>query len=395
MIALVLALAAAIAAQDLPGWRDTPSGTLLEADGRPVIELSCASGRLGVKSSALPPIEADRDVAVLVDGKPERAAGIADRQFTAAFTPPPGWFETLGKAERLTLALSTLSRDFPSPGPETAQRLASLCALPSGRPALWRVRSPNGVEATLFGAVHALPEGTAWRSPALDAAISRVQVVAFEIDDPPEAQTASLNQVLAEGVTAKSRLSTKLSAQGQARLKTAAAKLGLDFDRLDQAEPWLAEIILSRALISDAKIPTGVGVEGQIVAALPPGTRMVGLERPGESAAQLRGAPEATQLAVLEQRLAGAGRDVRADYDRSLVLWLAGDVNGMEAMVAEMSEGKRNLMLWARNRLWLARISTLLSGRENVLIVVGAAHMLGPDGLPSILRAQGYTVDGP
>lgn len=257
------------------------------------------------------------------------------------------------------------------------------------------MKSPNGVEATLFGAVHALPEGTKWRTPALDAAIARADVVAFEVAGSPDAQTASLERVLAEGVTAKARLSTKLSPQGQARLKAAAKTLGLDYDRLDQAEPWLAEVLLTRALMQNARLPTGVGVEGQIAADLGLTQRIVGLEQPDESMDLLRRAPESTQIAALEQLLAEAGQDVRANYDRSLALWLAGDVKGMEALVAEMSEGKRNLMLWARNRLWLARLSTLLNGRENVLIVVGAAHMLGPDGLPAMLRAQGYTVEGP
>lgn len=107
---LVAALAVGMAVQSPPAWRDTPSGAVLEAQGRPVIELSCSVGRLGMRASALPRIVAGRDVLVLVGQRSEKASGIAGDDFMAAFSPSPDWFEALGKADRLTLRSTTSRR---------------------------------------------------------------------------------------------------------------------------------------------------------------------------------------------------------------------------------------------------------------------------------------------
>ena len=37
----------------------------------------------------------------------------------------------------------------------------------------------------------------------------------------------------------------------------------------------------------------------------------------------------------------------------------------------------------------------MLKDDDNVFVTVGAAHLAGPDGVPALLRADGYDVDGP
>jgi len=48
-----------------------------------------------------------------------------------------------------------------------------------------------------------------------------------------------------------------------------------------------------------------------------------------------------------------------------------------------------------RNAAWIVQILHRLAGSGHTVVVVGAAHLLGPDGLPAHLRALGYSVDGP
>jgi uncharacterized protein YbaP (TraB family) len=50
-------------------------------------------------------------------------------------------------------------------------------------------------------------------------------------------------------------------------------------------------------------------------------------------------------------------------------------------------------MLVDRNKNWMPKIDQLLSRNGHSLVVVGAAHLVGPDGLLAMLRAKGYTVD--
>jgi uncharacterized protein len=46
-----------------------------------------------------------------------------------------------------------------------------------------------------------------------------------------------------------------------------------------------------------------------------------------------------------------------------------------------------------RNRRWLPQIEGLLSSGENALIVVGAAHLVGKNGVIELLRGRGYRVE--
>ena len=45
-----------------------------------------------------------------------------------------------------------------------------------------------------------------------------------------------------------------------------------------------------------------------------------------------------------------------------------------------------------RNRRWVPQIRQYLQSDRNVLIVVGAMHFVGEDGLIAMLRAQGVRV---
>jgi uncharacterized protein YbaP (TraB family) len=49
-------------------------------------------------------------------------------------------------------------------------------------------------------------------------------------------------------------------------------------------------------------------------------------------------------------------------------------------------------LLLDRNRAWLPKIEALFSRPKSAFVVVGAAHLVGSDGLLAMLRARGYTV---
>ena len=49
-------------------------------------------------------------------------------------------------------------------------------------------------------------------------------------------------------------------------------------------------------------------------------------------------------------------------------------------------------VITGRNRLWLPRLLALVKGSERTLVVAGALHMVGPTGLPAMLRQNGCDV---
>jgi len=46
-----------------------------------------------------------------------------------------------------------------------------------------------------------------------------------------------------------------------------------------------------------------------------------------------------------------------------------------------------------RNRRWLPTVTGLLATRQDYLVIVGALHLVGQDGLVNLLRQAGYQVE--
>jgi uncharacterized protein len=81
------------------------------------------------------------------------------------------------------------------------------------------------------------------------------------------------------------------------------------------------------------------------------------------------------------KRLIGGWKEGRAD----LVLSCAKErVVQMPIMFGSLIEG--------RNRLWLPRLLALAKESEPAFVVAGALHMVGPVGLPAMLRQNGCDV---
>jgi uncharacterized protein YbaP (TraB family) len=53
------------------------------------------------------------------------------------------------------------------------------------------------------------------------------------------------------------------------------------------------------------------------------------------------------------------------------------------------------MLLDDRNQHWLLKIEAMLKEKHVFFVTVGAGHLTGAAGLPSLLRKAGYTVDGP
>src|SRR5690606_24008533 len=79
--------------------------------------------------------------------------------------------------------------------------------------------------------------------------------------------------------------------------------------------------------------------------------------------------------------------------------WRAGDVERLDrdirAEMAAKSPQSYKLLAVDRNDAWLPQIEKRLSGPgpDDTLVVVGALHLLGADGLVEKLRAKGYEVE--
>ena len=82
--------------------------------------------------------------------------------------------------------------------------------------------------------------------------------------------------------------------------------------------------------------------------------------------------------------------------DDMIEAWRTGDNDALsELFVADMQEQAPEIydsLLKQRNLNWLPQLEDMLESPEVEFVLVGAAHLVGPDGLLAILQAKGFQV---
>lgn len=262
--------------------------------------------------------------------------------------------------------------------------------LPPPSPALWEVTGEDGAKAYLFGTVHSLPRGAEWRTAVLDRALAASDRLAVEVDLVREGGNVSqIFEDLAH-TPGLPPLSRRLPAPAAEALAKAMAAKGLTDADFRDMESWAAAIALSQAYQDKSD---GEGADAGLIRAAK-GKAILELEGAERQLRMFDALPEAEQRDLLAEvaKEALSGDD---KGDARLRAWLTGDV---DALVKETGEGMladpelREALLTARNRAWAERVGAEI-GREGTLFVaVGAAHLVGPDGLAALLEAQGFTV---
>jgi uncharacterized protein YbaP (TraB family) len=85
-------------------------------------------------------------------------------------------------------------------------------------------------------------------------------------------------------------------------------------------------------------------------------------------------------------------------YAALLKAWTKADLKSLAAYGPDsrlMAPDAKKILLENRNRAWIPQLVAMLNERHTYFITVGAAHLVGSIGVPSLMRAAGYSVDGP
>jgi uncharacterized protein YbaP (TraB family) len=265
-------------------------------------------------------------------------------------------------------------------------------------PALWRV-SGGASEVYLFGTLHALGPGATWRTPAYEAAYDKARVVWFEAD-LGRADPASVALILNRyGVDPDKGLSEKLAPADLAALQGQT-----DLSRIDHLRPWAAAMMLSMQPVLAAGATVEAGADLAVTReARAGGKEIKTFETLEDQAKMFSGLSEPAELAyltgVIRDRAHPVQRVSLAPSAGSLEKqWLDGDLAKLgPALVRDMGRdnpGLYDALLKRRNLAWADALSAEMAAHPGVeLVNVGALHMVGDDGLPSLMKARGFKVE--
>jgi uncharacterized protein YbaP (TraB family) len=265
-------------------------------------------------------------------------------------------------------------------------------------PALWRVKTDHA-EIYLFGTLHVLSPGLAWRTPAYDAAYAQAKTVWFEaaLDS---ADPKTMNGILSRyGTDPDRRLSQKLAPDALAQLERQ-----VDLRSIDHLRPWAAALMLSMQpmLNQGAKVESGADLTMTRAARGEAKTvrTFETLEDQARVFASLSEGAEVRYLTdVIRERSptqpSAPGAPSAEGLEQS---WMDGDLARLgPALVGGMkveNPGLYDALLKRRNLAWADVLTRELAQGSGVeLVNVGALHLVGDDGLPALLQARGFKVE--
>jgi len=258
-------------------------------------------------------------------------------------------------------------------------------------PLLYEIASADGaVEGWMLGTIHALPPGARWRTTAIARVVGEADLLVVEIAELGE--SAGLSRIFAELAVSPDLppLDQRLPADLRPTLEALLARGELELAAFHQTETWAAALALARI---DAEGDPANGVDRAVIADLA-GRPVRELEGARAQLAIFDRLPEPDQRAMLAAVIREAER-ARADPARLQRAWLAGDAATIEQSTRTGILADPNLraaLLVERNRRWAAALVPLLEQPARPLVAVGTAHLVGPEGLASLLEAAGYRI---
>ncbi|MBM4196018.1 MAG: TraB/GumN family protein [Gammaproteobacteria bacterium] len=273
--------------------------------------------------------------------------------------------------------------------------LSALVALPVQALPLWEVTGRDN-RVFLLGSIHFLREGIDRLPAAAITAYEDAELLVMELDLDDIDQAAVQATTLRYGVDPQGRtLEQLLGGAAWRRARDDAGRLGIDLAAFARFEPWLAALTITQIQLAAIGFDAGSGVEQQLLRlARRDGKEVRGLETVADQFAALDGLPATAQAAFLQQTIDEAG-EIEAGVTKMLSAWQSGDTTAMEREFLDDVRAQRAVyrdVIVERNRNWLGKIRALLAGKDDVLIVVGTLHLVGPDSVIGMLEAAGYEV---
>jgi uncharacterized protein YbaP (TraB family) len=274
--------------------------------------------------------------------------------------------------------------------------LSAPAAPGEGRAIIWEFKG-HSHSVFIAGSVHLLREKDFPIPPNYNEIYEKADELIFEIDtavlnDPATALSMKQLSNFQNGDTVEDHISPETFELLQKFLK----KRELPTSQLLQMKPGMLALTLSsiEAMRNGARPDLGLEMRYGALAARDkkPTSGLETIEYQIGMFDDLTGEEADEMLRSTLENL----EDISESLDDLIDAWRAGDAEVMDKLVnAEFDENEklRNVLLVDRNRNWIPHIEKAIAGDRNVLVMVGAGHLVGKDSVIEMLKAKGHKLE--
>jgi uncharacterized protein YbaP (TraB family) len=262
------------------------------------------------------------------------------------------------------------------------------------RHSLWKVQGKSTVY--LLGSVHALKKENYPLPAVIDTAFSNSPVVVFEADpgaleDPATAFKLMAKGKLPEGET----LQTQLSPDNYKAFTNRLQESEMPVMIFEKFSPAMAAMTLTLLEMRKLDLDPENGLDKHFFhLAKDAGKQIVPLETVDFQMDLLTGFSKEEGDLMMKVTLKELG-NMKKELTDLLNAWETGNTQKLSKILHEAMQEAPAIykrLLTDRNRNWLPKIQEFANGGTNAIVIVGAAHLVGKEGVVELLKAKGLKV---
>jgi uncharacterized protein YbaP (TraB family) len=266
----------------------------------------------------------------------------------------------------------------------------------SGKSTLWRIKGEKN-EVYLLGSIHLLKKEHYPLKPAVMEALEKSQVVVFEVDPALLQSTEAQKLILSSAaLPAGQTLQGSVSKESFEKLKLEFGNLGLHVGAVNGFKPWFAAITLVALKMQRMGYDPEQGVEMYLHRkAKEQGKEIASLETLEFQVGLFNKLDEKHSDAVLMQTLDDLAV-MEEEINKIVECWKSGNEEGLAKLLlksfSEYPEVQK-MIVDDRNVNWVTSIEKYLTSEKNYMIVGGAFHFPGKNGVLSLLKAHNHRLE--
>lgn len=287
-----------------------------------------------------------------------------------------------------------------------ARTLALACALiaasldAADAPFLWEVQGPKA-RHYLMGSVHRLPASAHPLPAALDAAYANTRALVLETDPQAMSSPEFQNRMLASGASEQG-LPREIDATLLRRVQRHLQSIGLPATLCDPFKAWMCSLTLGQIEFQRAGMDAALGIDHHYhQRSQRAGREIAWLESPQQQLDIFAGMSSDLGAQFLQASMDDLAKP-ELQPEALVQIWRRNDTSALARVVDQMRAEfpqAHARVLADRNRAWMRPLLERMDSATPTLVIVGAAHLVGPESLVASLLARGYRLrpvaDGP
>jgi uncharacterized protein YbaP (TraB family) len=267
-------------------------------------------------------------------------------------------------------------------------------------PAIWRVCDQDNC-LYLLGSFHALQASDYPLSQAVQDAYKDAELLAFEVSPEQMLSPDLARQMQQAGfLPASEKLQQHVPEKTwQLVLKWIDENPTYPLDTVQKLKPWYLALIITNTQAQAQGFKSEQGVDQHFMNQAEGNKKpSIGLEQAHEQISLFDDMSLATQIQLLDETLQPMDQQ-NNELDQLHAYWKVGNVPEMERIVVQKMQHEYPDLYQsinvARNDAWVPQLQNLLdkNSEQDVLVIVGALHLIGPDGVVKKLQSKGYKVE--